>query len=83
MIGNLEVAKLLLANGADIEQADEVYATPLYIAARHGHLEIVDLLLSNGAQVVFALFTITRWMEKQYAINRPAHNMGNTCLTNL
>lgn len=50
--GNVEVAKLLLERGADIEQkGGVVYYTPLILAAINDHESIVRLLLSNGADV--------------------------------
>ncbi|MBT8253628.1 MAG: ankyrin repeat domain-containing protein [Bacteroidia bacterium] len=50
--GHLEVAAVLLKNGADPGQTsdkDEVF--PLQRAASNGYLELVDLLVRNGADV--------------------------------
>ncbi|MFM7389449.1 MAG: ankyrin repeat domain-containing protein, partial [Vampirovibrionales bacterium] len=49
--GHLEVVKVLLANGATVNQGDDRGFTPLYQASYKGHLEIVKLLLANGATV--------------------------------
>ena len=47
--GRLEIAKILLSAGADINAADNYYgATALIYAARDRHAEIVKLLLSTG-----------------------------------
>lgn len=45
MMGEVEVVKCLILNGADYSLATEKeLATALHIAAAHGHLEVVDLL---------------------------------------
>jgi ankyrin repeat protein len=50
---NLELVKLLLANGAQesINKADNYGNTPLYWACRKNNLDIVALLLKSGANV--------------------------------
>ena len=49
--GHLEVAQLLLAQGAAVNQADNYGRTPLYIMAlRRGHLDVVDVLRAHGAK---------------------------------
>lgn len=47
--GNLECAKALIANGADVNSADCELWTPLHAAAMSGQIEIVRYLLSHGA----------------------------------
>ena len=50
--GHLEIVKLLLAHGADPNQAEEGIAPhghALYSAVYHGHHEIAQLLLERGA----------------------------------
>ena len=49
--GHEEVVKLLLARGADINQANDVGSTPLYVACYNGHGEVVELLLARGADI--------------------------------
>lgn len=49
--GNLEMATLLLKEGANIDQARLDHSTPLYIATKRGHLEMVKLLLEKGANI--------------------------------
>jgi len=41
------VAKLLLANGAKVDQADNAGNAPLSASRRHGHEEVVKLLLAH------------------------------------
>ncbi len=48
---HVEIIKLLLDNGHDIEACDEHGAKPLILAARHGHTDLVKLLLDRGANV--------------------------------
>jgi uncharacterized protein len=48
-INNLEITKLIIENGADIEFRDEDNITPLMVAASHGNVEIVKLLIQSGA----------------------------------
>ena len=49
--GHLEIAKLLLANGANVNVKDEDNITALHLAAQNGHLEIAKFLVENGANV--------------------------------
>ena len=44
--GEVEVAKVLLENGANVEAKDEDGDNPLRLAARNGHVEVVSLLVS-------------------------------------
>ena len=49
--GNFKIARYLLEQGADREQADKFGKTPLHWAANHGYLEIAKLLMSYGADL--------------------------------
>ena len=46
---HLEIVKLLLENGADVNIQDDNRNTPLIVASRNQHLEIVKYLVDNGA----------------------------------
>ena len=48
---HLEVVKLLLEKGANINQAYKNGTPPLYIAYYNGHLNVAEWLLKNGANV--------------------------------
>ncbi len=47
--GALEVAKVLLANHAEVDAKNSAGQTPLFAAAYKGDSEMVKLLLANGA----------------------------------
>src|SRR5262249_46342137 len=48
---HLDIARLLIANGADVRARSTGGFTPLMFAARQGDLDGVKLLLANGADV--------------------------------
>ena len=50
-LGHSEVARELLAKGAEVDAADEEGLTPLYAASKLGHLAFVRVLLAKGAKV--------------------------------
>lgn len=47
--GNLEVAEVLLRNGADVNNRDGFGMTALHTAAKHGHEGLFELLCNRGA----------------------------------
>jgi len=49
--GHLEIAELLLANGANVNRRDDDKATPLYFAAVGGFVDVARLLLDYGADI--------------------------------
>lgn len=48
---NLEVARFLLENGAEVNLKDKGGLIPLHNASSFGHLEIAGLLIEYGAEV--------------------------------
>jgi tetratricopeptide (TPR) repeat protein len=61
--GRLEIAKLLIERGADLNMIGQNGWTALGCAAAEGHSEIVDLLISKGADVEQAIQGIKTWAE--------------------
>jgi hypothetical protein len=51
MWGQIDIVKLLIAKGADVNAKDEYGGTPLHQAAWHGFADIADLLISKGGNV--------------------------------
>ena len=50
--GHVEVIKLLLSYGADInDKRSDNGISSLFVASENGHVEVVKLLLSHGADV--------------------------------
>ncbi len=49
-ISNLDIASLLIQNGADVNARQQQGVTPLHSAAHNGQKELVQLLILNGAE---------------------------------
>jgi hypothetical protein len=49
--GHLDICRLLIDKGADIEAKDREGWTPLHLVARRGHIEIARLLCDRGADI--------------------------------
>ena len=49
--GHVDVAKVLLQNGVDLNAATKYKDTALHTAAEKGHFDIVKVLLEKGADV--------------------------------
>ncbi|KAK4182928.1 Pfs NACHT ankyrin domain-containing protein [Podospora australis] len=64
--GNIELVRLFLEKGADVNRLQQGKATALYWAVRGGHhRDIVDLLLQNGADPSLGLSCL-RWVLEHY-----------------
>jgi TonB family protein len=48
---NIEIAKLLISNGADVNASDDRKSTPLHSQAFGGKNQMVEFLINNGANV--------------------------------
>ncbi|XP_056637900.1 leucine-rich repeat serine/threonine-protein kinase 1 isoform X1 [Diorhabda sublineata] len=60
-IGNKEIVKILLDQGADGRCHSVTKYSPLYIACYNGHREIVELLLLRFPELV-QIHTVERWL---------------------
>jgi len=49
--GHLDISRLLIDKGAQVEAKSSYGRTPLHLAAEEGHVEIVRLLCDHGADV--------------------------------
>jgi hypothetical protein len=49
--GHVEIARLLLENGAEVNVRNEHGSSPLHSSAYHGHVDILHLLVENGADL--------------------------------
>jgi ankyrin repeat protein len=49
--GHIEIARLLLQNGAEVNAKSNDGSAPLHWAAIHGHVNILHLLVENGADL--------------------------------
>lgn len=50
-LGNTEMAKELISNGANVNQADENKLYPIHIACQEGFLDLVSILIANKADL--------------------------------
>jgi hypothetical protein len=67
MIGHVEIARLLLQNGAEVNVKSKYGTTPLHSAAFQGHVDILHLLVENGADLEAQ--DTDGWRALQYAAN--------------
>ena len=51
MDGHVQVAKLLLDHGADVNMPPDSYESPLTLSACGGHIELATLLIERGANL--------------------------------
>ena len=47
--GNLEMARVLISNGADVNAENGDSETPLILAERYGYVQLARFLKQNGA----------------------------------
>lgn len=75
--GHHEIAKLLIAAGADVNQrASEGYFNPLLYAAYDGNLEVVRVLLEAGADVHVRITDFLNPLEYAELGKREGHKKG-------
>lgn len=49
--GHLDVVKLLIENGANVNMHDRMHNKPLYYACKNGHLDVAKWLILKGSEV--------------------------------
>jgi len=49
--GNIDIVKILIKNGADINAASPTKETALMYAAMRGNKDVVEILIKNGADI--------------------------------
>ena len=49
--GSVEIARLLIKHGADVNVQNEIDSTPLHLALSEEQIDIVRLLVEHGANV--------------------------------
>ena len=47
----MEVVRVLVEKGADINKARNDGATPLHVASQNGHADVVRILVERGADI--------------------------------
>ena len=67
--GHANIVRLLLANGADVNKADNDGWTPLFMAAATGNTDVVSLLLFYGATIPNPLPDETNDQIKDLLVN--------------
>uniref|UniRef100_A0A1I8J8D5 ANK_REP_REGION domain-containing protein n=1 Tax=Macrostomum lignano TaxID=282301 RepID=A0A1I8J8D5_9PLAT len=63
---NVEVAEMLIRNGANVNASNTGRETPLHLAARTGNQDLVELLIQNGAKLT------ARDMDRQTPLHKAA-----------
>jgi ankyrin repeat protein len=49
--GNIDIVKVLLENGVDVNLTNASGQTPLHVACSKGHTDVVQLLIDSGVRV--------------------------------
>ena len=68
--GHVDVAKLLITRGADIEAEDRWQGRPLDLACANGHMLTVRLLLYHGAKIEANYFSALHYAAPHEAVLR-------------
>lgn len=51
ILGELNVAKVLIDNGANINAGNVIMTTPLHYAASHNYVDVIKYLIQRGANI--------------------------------
>ncbi|XP_044762829.1 uncharacterized protein LOC123319871 [Coccinella septempunctata] len=74
MNGDVEIVRLLIMKGADLDCRNLEGMTPLHFACKHGHEAVVDLLIEHGVSI-HAETSITRWLPLHMAAESGNENI--------
>jgi len=84
LFGDVELTKVLLSEGHNVNASFEPLGWPLYIAATHGFLSIAEVLISKGADVNYYAQSEERWVlfsTLQLLYNNDGHSHQCVCGT--
>lgn len=82
--GHVEVARLLLDSGAQVNMPADSFESPLTLAACGGHVELAALLIERGAnleEVKRQTFTMIGLITKMYIYKDEYANFRWNCIT--
>ena len=66
--GHVDVAKVLIQNGADVNAVDEDKWTALHFAAENGHVDVAKVLIQNGADVNAVVDVEDKWTALHFTL---------------
>uniref|UniRef100_A0A183C4V1 ANK_REP_REGION domain-containing protein n=1 Tax=Globodera pallida TaxID=36090 RepID=A0A183C4V1_GLOPA len=78
-LGHLEISKVLVARGADVNQESGDDSSPWLIACEKGHLDIVELFVEDGQDIEFTHSDVEFFVENGQNIEF-THSNGYTAL---
>ncbi|XP_044746875.1 rabankyrin-5-like [Coccinella septempunctata] len=74
MNGDVEIVRLLIMKGADLDCRNLEGMTPLHFACKHGHEAVVDLLIEHGVSI-HAETSIRQWLPLHMAAESGNENI--------
>jgi len=81
--GHLEIARMCIEHGADVNHTEENGTPPLMIACRYGHADMVSLLLEVRCTAMGVGHVIASCLAAHLLASCVDHSSGCTCLAAL